>query len=169
MPRYYTTETHPAIIDKETFEKARAIMEERGNRYRVIRQMKQPCYPFTGKILCENCGKHYKRVVVAGHVAWQCHTYQRLGREACHAKKIPESTLKSISADVLGRETFDAALFNEKIEMIHIIDRNRLMFVFKDGRHVEREWHDRSRRESWTPDMRERARQKTLEWNAHDN
>ena len=36
-------------------------------------------------------------------------------------------------------------------------------YVFKDGRREERTWKDRSRADSWTPEMKEKARQRTLE------
>jgi len=38
---------------------------------------------------------------------------------------------------------------------------NRLRFILKDGRTAERTWADRSRRESWTPEMRQAAAERT--------
>jgi hypothetical protein len=34
---------------------------------------------------------------------------------------------------------------------------NKLVFVFRDGRTVEKAWWDRSRSESWTDEMRKAA------------
>lgn len=42
-------------------------------------------------------------------------------------------------------------------------DGNRLVFRFKNGEEIVKRWRDRSRTESWTPEMREAARQKALE------
>jgi len=54
-------------------------------------------------------------------------------------------------------------LFEALIEKIIVPGANLLKFVFKDGHTVDREWQDRSRSQSWTPEMKERARQKNLE------
>jgi len=42
---------------------------------------------------------------------------------------------------------------------------NRIRIHFKNGLIDFIEWKDRSRSESWTPEMRERVRQKTIEFN----
>ena len=39
---------------------------------------------------------------------------------------------------------------------------NTLVFCFKDGTQAVKRWKDRSRAESWTEEMKEAARQKTL-------
>ena len=47
-------------------------------------------------------------------------------------------------------------------------DRNTLIFRFKDGKKAVKRWQDRSRAESWTPEMKEAARQKAIERNRHN-
>jgi hypothetical protein len=91
-------------------------------------------------------------------------TYQRLGKKVCTAKRIPEETLYKAAAEVLGLEEFDLGSF-ETISKIVVKEQNLLLFVFKDGHSVAIAWKDRSRRESWTPEKREAARNKTLERN----
>ena len=49
------------------------------------------------------------------------------------------------------------------IEHIDVHPGNRLVFHLADGRTAERIWKDRSRADSWTPEMKEAARQKDLE------
>ena len=51
----------------------------------------------------------------------------------------------------------------DKIERIVIKPENLVEFTLKDGTVRELKWKDRSRSESWTPEMKEAARQKTLE------
>ena len=46
---------------------------------------------------------------------------------------------------------------------IRVEDGNRLVFRFRTGEESVKRWQDRSRAESWTPEMREAARQKALE------
>ena len=47
-------------------------------------------------------------------------------------------------------------------EKIIADDGNTLHFHFSDGTVVTRTWADRSRAESWTPEMKEKARQQSL-------
>lgn len=161
LPKYYAEKTHPAIIDTATFNLAQNIMAERRVQFKnKDNSMKH--YPFTGKIRCGLCGKNYKRKTTLGKVAWNCATFLKLGKAVCHAKQIPESTLMSVTADVLGVSEFSEELFYDQIAEIRVPEFNRLVFVFCDGLKIEREWQDRSRRESWTPEMRQLARAHAL-------
>ena len=47
-----------------------------------------------------------------------------------------------------------------RIEQIQIPAPNELQFCFSDGTEQTVSWKDRSRSESWTAEMREKARQK---------
>lgn len=87
LSQYYAENTHPAIINQEIFEKAQLIMRQRnGQREKKPKQE----YPFTGKIICEKCGKHYNRKATHGHVYWNCKTFLHFGKSICHTKQIPE-------------------------------------------------------------------------------
>jgi len=157
-PRYFARETHPAIIDEETFEAVRRIREDRAAHFNAGDHSRN-AYPFSGKILCGHCGKHYKRAKGVGKFNWQCSTFLQEGKAHCAAKQAPEETLMAVAAEVLGLAAFDETVFKNSISEIRIPGGNRLVFVFSDGATVERVWQDRSRRESWTEEMREAARQ----------
>jgi DNA invertase Pin-like site-specific DNA recombinase len=159
LPQYLAEGTHPAIIDTATFEKAQAVMDERRKLYEA-KSGSRNRYPFSGIIRCGNCGKKYKRKVTAGRAAWQCSTFLKEGKAACHAKQIPERALYGTSAGVLGQEEFDAEIFIREISEIRVPEFNMLVFVFRDGRTTEKAWQDRSRRESWTDEMRHAASQR---------
>jgi DNA invertase Pin-like site-specific DNA recombinase len=159
LPMYFAEGTHPAIIDTATFEKAQAVMEQRRRRSGA-KSASGNLYPFSGIIQCGNCGKNYKRKVNAGRAAWQCSTFLKEGKAACHAKQIPEATLYAAGSELLGLDEFNAEIFIDKIAEIRVSEFNRLVFVFQDGRIAEKIWQDRSRRESWTDEMRRTAREK---------
>jgi len=159
LPQYLAEGTHPAIIDMATFERVQAVMEER-RRSCGAKGDTGSRYPFSGIIRCENCGKKYKRKVTTGRAAWQCSTFLKEGKAACHAKQIPEQALYTTSAEVLGQEEFDAEIFIREISEIRVPEFNMLVFVFRDGRTTEKAWQDRSRRESWTDEMRQAASQR---------
>ena len=158
LPQYYAEDTHPAIIDVETYEMAQAIREQRCSRFKSKKGVTPPQYPFTQKIVCEACGKKYKRKITAGKPSWQCSTFLLEGRAVCFAKQIPENTLHMVTAEVLGINAFDCDIFMEKIAEIRIPGANHIVFVFRDGRLVEKVWQDRSRRDSWNDEMRQTAR-----------
>ena len=61
------------------------------------------------------------------------------------------------------REAFVEKMKTEGIlEAIRAENGNTLVFCWGDGTQAVKRWKDRSRAESWTEEMREAARQKTL-------
>ena len=140
--------------------------ETRKERAEVYSHASNPnvIYPFRGKLLCMGCGKHYRRKMVRRGPAWVCGTYNTKGKEFCPTSKvIPEDTLMAVTAEVLGTDTFDEAVFLDRVERIEVGAENHLTYIFKDGSSACTAWQDRSRRDSWTPDMREAARQAALQ------
>ena len=160
LQRFYVENAHEPIIDGETFNGAQ---EERSRRRAATPPASmQPnrTYPFTGKIICGNCGKHYKRRMNHGIPCWQCSTYMEFGRKHCPAKQIHEDILMKESARALGMEAFDAQAFGERVREIRVLSENHLRFVFIDGAEVDTQWSNPSRSESWTSEMKEIARQR---------
>jgi len=157
LPQYYAEDTHPAIIDQATFEKAQAIMAHRAEHFSIRKGSQKKVYPFTGKIVCENCGTNYQRKTTLGRHSWQCGTFLKHGKDHCPAKQVPEGTLMSVTTEVLGLVEFNADVFGTRIAQIRVPGANRLAFVFHDGHEEERVWLDRSRAESWTDEMRQAA------------
>lgn len=160
-PQYYVENNHEPIISREIFEAVQRELERRREKH--CRCTAIPKYAFTGKIQCGNCGKNYRRKVTVARVVWICRTFDKDGKKECASKQIPDETLCAVTAEVIGSTEFDAELFEQLIEKIIVPQSNRLQYVFKDGHTVEREWQDRSRSESWTPQMKAEARRKTLE------
>ena len=156
LPMYYADDTHPAVIGSEVFERAQVLMEHR-RKLSGARDSTGKRYPFSGIILCGNCGKKYKRKVSKGNPVWQCATFLLLGKAACHTKQIPEPILHATAAEALDRGSFDADIFKARITEVRVPVFNKLVFVFRDGRISEKDWQGRSRRESWTIEMRRKA------------
>ena len=66
--------------------------------------------------------------------AWVCGTYNTKGKEFCPTSKvIPEDTLMAVTAEVLGTDTFDEAVFLDRVERIEVGAENHLTYIFKDG------------------------------------
>lgn len=159
LQMFYAEDTHPAIIDKDTFEAAQAVlMRMRETTKDRPRPQKSE---FTGKICCPFCGKSYKSNTSNGSVGWNCSTYLSQGKAYCHGKKIPETTLRAVCAEVLSTEEYNPTIFDKLIDRIEVPGDNHLRFVFNDGRVENRTWADHSRRDSWTVEMRQAAAERT--------
>lgn len=156
LPQYYAESTHPAIIDHEMYEKVQVLIAERREKTNVQKDVTAR-YPFSGLIVCGCCGAHYHRRTNPTRITWQCVTYLRRGKKHCAAKQIPEETLLSLTREALGVPEITEENIRALAE-IQIPCPNHILFVFKDGHETERVWQDRSRAESWTDEMREKAR-----------
>ena len=110
-------------------------------------------YPYSGLIVCGGCGNKYSRRVRSGKAEWQCRTYLADGRGHCAAKAVPETVLDTLTAGVCLDE----------VRSITAHAGNRITIDFADGRQIVRTWKDRSRSESWTPEMRAEASRKAKE------
>lgn len=154
---YKVGESHDAIIPQETFD---AVQTEIARRAEEWKHDEPKTSVFTGMLRCANCGKNYRRRTVRrGHV-WQCATYALRGKKACASKQVPEDTLKQSAAAALGLPSFSADVFTEEIAEVLVCGGNKLIFRFYDGNEKEVVWLDRSRSESWTPEMKQKAREK---------
>ena len=164
LPMYHAENSHEAIIPMKEFQEAKQARSERAATYRHDADLTIR-YPFRGKLHCMGCGKNYRRKMVRRGPAWICGTYNSKGKEFCPtAKAIPEETLMTITAGVLGIDSFDEDIFLERIDRIEVGTENRLTYIFLDGSTVETTWQDRSRSESWTDEKREVARQAALQY-----
>lgn len=154
LPKYHVENSHEAIIPLALYNK---IQEEHKRRSVIAKRQKSQAVhtPFSGKVYCGLCGKTYKRKPTAtGHV-WICRTFNTYGKAECPSKQIPESMLNSLASDVA--ENID------EIKRIEVMPDNLVRFILTNGQTTERKWQDRSRSESWTPEMKETARQKQME------
>ena len=150
LPQYHVANAHEAIISMETFQAVQEEIRKRSEQYSNPGYMRNT-YPYTGLITCGCCGSRYIRKKTRRGPIWSCTTYNTRGKAACPSKAIPERILDSLTADIsLGDLT---ALRAE--------NGNRLVFCFRDGSESVKRWEDRSRAESWTPEMKEAARQKS--------
>lgn len=150
LPKYIISEAHTPIIDQETFDRAQEIRQARAARFTKPEKCYTARYPFSSLIVCANCGAHYRRKVTHADPVWMCATYNKQGRKGCQSKAIPEKTLQELLQSIPM----------EEVEQIRAENGNCVVIRMKDGREERRVWNDRSRAESWTPEMKEKARQK---------
>lgn len=163
LPQYFVENTHEAIIPMETYHK---VQEERKRRRELGALANWSIHTtcFTSRIKCGICGKSYRRSGKKSkahpeHVyyVWICRTKSEHGAKACPAKIVPEETLKSVCADVLGTDGFDEEAFKSKIEKIAVIGDDILEFHFFDGTVIRKRWQSTAKKDWWTEERR-------LEW-----
>ena len=152
LPQYHATDSHEAIIDMDTYNRVQFEMHCRAEKYGKPQTSEN--YPFSGMITCALCGKHYRRKVTATGPRWICSTYNTQGKSACPSKSIPENILMEKVAEVSA---------TGEITALTAHNDNTLEFTHADGTVTVKRWHDRSRAESWTPEMRAAAGAKTRE------
>jgi len=145
LPMYHVEDTHEAIIPLEMFIQVQEEMARRRETFKGEGYGNR--YPFTKLLVCSNCGKKYIRKTTAKGYRWMCSTFNNRGKKYCPSKMIPEEILTEISADI------DLS----QIDHIKVESNNILIYVFKDGTEITRQWKDRSRSESWTEEMRQKA------------
>ncbi len=165
LPQYHIENSHEPIISKDMFEQVQLEIAKRSAKHPPATAKTE--YPFTNRLVCEQCGRNYHRKHAAAgtkykKIVWICHTFNIFGKEFCSSQQIPENILEAKTAEVLGLPAFDEAAFKEQITEIRIPTHNRLTFIFSDGRTVDTEWRNPSRSESWTEEMKQKAREKSL-------
>ena len=136
LPRYYITDNHPAIIDRETFEKVqekiRGSYEFNPAAHRIV---KPSC--FSAKIICGKCGAHFVKGATRtnGHDGLQEHwfCYGKIHKRTCDARNIRGYRLREASCEVLGLSEFDEDVFAKTVEKIRTTDTDVLEFQFYDG------------------------------------
>ena len=153
LPMYHAENTHEAIVSMEDYQAVQTEMAQRSAKHN--RTKCGPAkYPFTSMVVCGTCGKGYRRKMTRTGPVWICSIYNVYGKAACPSKQIPERTLEKATEEVLGLDAFDAKALHDKITAISAEGNNTLVFLFKDGTQTVKWWADRSRAESWTPEMK---------------
>jgi site-specific DNA recombinase len=154
-------EAHEPIIDKKTFQKVQEIIKQRA----VGTITREEPNPFQQMLVCPYCKRHFSRKFSKGKFHYICSYYDKYGKSGCPNKKVPQTILEKATAEVLKLKEFNEALFKEKIDHIDVFNDSRLVYYFKNGEVVEKEWSYPSRRELWSEEMKEEARIRTMTMN----
>ena len=87
--QYYTEHSHPAIITKEVFNKARDLRLRRAQRT----YKRKETYPLTLKIVCGSCGTPFtRRATKSGYISWSCRKHDDRAAD-CPVGRIAETEL----------------------------------------------------------------------------
>ena len=138
---YYVRDDHEPIIDRETWEKAQAILQQRRDEVsRGIQKRGISHHPFYGKLFCGLCGEAYTRRTFTTHsaegkryyAAWNCRERQKgKAGNGCKGRTVKEAELEQTIALELGWEAFDAEWFEREVEYVEVME-NGLRVVRKE-------------------------------------
>ena len=163
-PIFEVTDAHDAIIDQKVFADVQKEIEQRASRKKPNKGIKRP---FSGMITCGKCNrgysfkyrgaaKKYKKAI------WSCNTTEKYGKHFCDAQAIPDEVITEKASEILGIGKLDERTLRERISKIIVPKHHTIVFVFNDGTEKATTWAYRSRRESWTPEMKDKARKDAL-------
>ena len=96
--QYLYKNHHEAIVSHEDFDAAQSVIFQRGKEKGAERDSKKYLkrYPFSGKIICSECGGTFKRRIHSKgrkYIAWTCHTHIT-DIKRCSMKYIEDVDLK---------------------------------------------------------------------------
>ena len=114
--QFYLTESQEAVISRETFLQAQKIA--------LSRQKCQARAPhlFTHRILCPDCGRHFRHVMASGKSYWLC-PYSANGVSDCTTIRIPECKIISASLHMLSKLFLNQNdLLSPTLSLLHEIE-----------------------------------------------
>ncbi len=132
-PQYYVENNHPAIIPRETFDKAQEEMARRTSK-RKVKEIGTKTesgkysskYALTDLLICGHCGTPYRRCTWSKNgkkkIVWRCINRLDYGKKYCsESPSIEESVLQKAIVDcikqVLQDESGYAAIENLKLHV----------------------------------------------------
>ncbi|MCD8306817.1 MAG: recombinase family protein [Clostridia bacterium] len=151
-PMYLAKESHEAIVSMEDFLEVRRMMDERSVKF--CRPDVKDGYDLKGRIFCAECGRRMTRLERHDIVIWRCCGYHR-EPNPCSMKPVQEHRL----CDALGTVVRSV----DEIERIDIRANDTLLVRTFSGKELPAEMKPVSRRESWTDEMKQTAREKEFE------
>lgn len=90
VPQYMVRDHHPAIIDRELFERVQAVRRFNAERFRNKGKEKTQ-YAFSSRLTCAHCGRYFNIRNGKSNRIWFCPTAAlNNGKNACHAEKVYE-------------------------------------------------------------------------------
>lgn len=122
--QYFMEDHHPAIVSRETFEAVAAVIGQRGKEKGVTKGSKyQNRYPFSGRIVCSECGSTFKRRIHYSthqqYIAWCCSRHiERI--EACSMQFIRNDAVEAAFVTMMNK-----LVYNHKAILRPLLDALR--------------------------------------------
>lgn len=131
VAQYYIQNSHPAIIEPETFELVQQEVERRRPNYRKLHRNS----PFMAKIICSDCGGYYGRKVWHSNskyrkYIWRCNRKYE-AESVCSTPNLNESTVRAAFV-----EAFNQILSDKKQ---HIARLEKMLPILSDTSSLDKQ------------------------------
>lgn len=140
IPQYYIENSHPAIIDPETFE----LVQEEIKRRKPNRRQQHKSSPFNAKIICGECGGYYGRKV------WHSNSKHRKYIWRCNQKYEAETVCSTPNLYESALEMAFVEAFNQILDSkeSHIARLEKMLSLLKDTSSLEKQLEDARQKHS---------------------
>ena len=155
VPRYYVEESHPPIIDKETWEAVQLEMERRktfAEKHGFIKvDYATADNPFAGRVVCGHCGSLFGRKVWNStdeklrRSIWRCNKkYAAKGKKSCENKHVDDRAFYQAFINTYNIVVDNLDCFMEKWkgqvegqDILRKVIAKRFISTFQTARHIE--------------------------------
>lgn len=98
---------HEAIISKEDFDRVQVMIQKRIDEHGIVKDIGKyhNKYPFSGIIICGECGGKFKRQTQSGGIAWACSTHL-YNKDACSMMFIKDEAIKAAFVTMMNKLIF---------------------------------------------------------------
>ena len=98
---------HEAIISKEVFDRVQVMIQKHIDEHGIVKDMGKyhNKYPFSGIIICGECGGKFKRQTQSGGIAWACSTHL-YNKDACSMMFIKDEAIKAAFVTMMNKLIF---------------------------------------------------------------
>ena len=141
--QYLVEHSHDAIIDSETFDRVQELLSK--NRKRRVRSYTN--YPFSGRIICGDCGSLYGRDVWRvrstgeRYPIWYCnHKYD--GESVCQTEPLREEKIKAAFETMQTKRGETDVFYSDErwrqlVQTLTVYRDGRLKFLLMSGDEIE--------------------------------
>ena len=121
LPQYLVKNHHPAIIDEELFETVQEI--RRANAAQKEKGVKKGSKPFSGRILCGECGRFFRVRNSKHYPVWFCPTAEIYnGKRICHTERVyEEQIVRAFHKAIIERFRRSAQPIHDNVEVADIM------------------------------------------------
>ncbi len=123
MPQYYVANSHPAIIDRETFELAQRLYVSK--RPEIAGKSKS-LHLFSGKKSCGCCGTLFRKTVVGENAYWVCNYHNKGGD--CPIGPVQEKELVSASLRFYFKLKTHPEIINGFLKNLKMIRKRQMLW-----------------------------------------
>ena len=125
MPQYYAQNTHPAIIDSETYAAAQKLRSSKTDNRQLMCLEKQ--YMFNGKLICGNCGSPFRVKNSRTLRYWMC-LKRASGKDNCTVPQIPESEIAAAFLRLCNKLQRNKFILEDTLEKLNTIQNRRMLW-----------------------------------------